>query len=121
MQKQSCAGNLGPKQKRRRLFFGVLMFSLASIAALGMMGLEVPPFFRGIVFVPFFAAMLGFFQAKERTCVLYAAQGIQNLDRGPEKVENPELSNRLRRQAQKILLQAALAAFGLTLLCVYIY
>lgn len=115
-----CAANLGPKQKKLRLFFGTLMFLLASGIAVGMVWLEVPSFFRGIVFPPFFAAMLGFFQAKERTCVLYAAQGVQNLDQGPEKIQNPELADRLRRQGQKILVRAVFIALALTALCIFI-
>lgn len=120
MPKQRCASNLGPKQKTARLLFGILMFIAASGVAFFMMWTEAPAFSKAIVFAPFFAAMLGFFQAKEKICVLYAAKGIQNLDGGAEKIQDAELAARLRRQSQKIIVQAVLLASVLTLLCILV-
>ncbi len=120
MPNKVCPANLGPKQKKLRLFFGVAMFVAASALGIWMAWTETPPFFRVVVFAPFFAAMLGFFQAKQKTCVVYAFQGVQNLDNGTEKIRDAGASERLRRQGLKIVLQAVLAAFGLTLLCILV-
>ena len=62
-----CLANIGPRERKSRFMFGVVMFGLSlAIAALLI--------FRGVergwrlgLFVPFYLAAVGFFQAHEKT------------------------------------------------------
>jgi len=59
--------NLGPKEARKRFVMGVVMFAagLGLLVALVLAG--VNPWWRTGLFLPFWMATLGFFQAKEKT------------------------------------------------------
>jgi hypothetical protein len=110
----TCPINLGPKQKRRRLVLGIVSFLLAAGAAVFFVYHDAPPLFRLLVFPLFFLSMLGFFQAKNRTCVVYAVQGVRDLGTGTEKVTNGAEAHGLRLLAQKILVQAFFFALLMT-------
>lgn len=62
-----CAENIGAAERRKRLGFGAfgLIVSLAIAAAL--MAAGVDRWWRLILFFPFAAAAIGFFQAYEKT------------------------------------------------------
>ena len=109
--------NIGPAQRRKRLFMAVFMFVLASVMAVWFVRVKAPLLWRLALGPLFFIAMLGFFQVHAKTCVVLAAQGIQNLDRKNEKIENAELLNLLRRRSYGILIRSAVVAVFLTALC----
>jgi hypothetical protein len=62
-----CIANIGPREQQRRFRFGAVMFviSLASAALLIFMGVDRG--WRLGLFVPFYLATIGFFQAHEKT------------------------------------------------------
>ncbi len=62
-----CIANIGPKQRRMRLNFGLVAAAagVAFVAVTAFTGL--PAWTRLAAFVPFFGAALGFFQYKEKT------------------------------------------------------
>lgn len=62
-----CFINIGPKQRRRRLLFGVGFLAVSAAAAVWMMmdGASRPA--RLWLFVPLMAAGMGFFQWREKT------------------------------------------------------
>ena len=63
----NCVPNIGPAEQSRRLRFGLqeLGIGLALGALLIVTG--VNPWWRLILFVPFAAAAIGFFQARDKT------------------------------------------------------
>lgn len=64
---ESCIANIGPRERQKRLVFGVaaLFVSLVISAIFVIEG--VRPIWRLTLFVPLFAGALGFFQARDRT------------------------------------------------------
>ena len=66
-QGEVCLINIGPKERRKRLRFGVaaLVLGLIGFAALVASGAGLP--WRALLFLPFAAAGAGFFQARDKT------------------------------------------------------
>jgi hypothetical protein len=62
-----CIANIGPRERRKRLTFGVasLAVGAAGAAALALSGTAVA--WRAALFLPFVSAGLGFFQWREQT------------------------------------------------------
>ena len=58
-------GNLGPNERRKRLVFGAVAF--AGAGGLAVAGDTTAVYQRIFLFVLFWIAALGFFQAKEKT------------------------------------------------------
>ena len=120
MNPSACPINLGKTQKRARLILGVVLFSFAGFLSVLFVYLEVPAMLRAVVFLPYFISMLGFLQAKERTCVVFAYKGIQDMGGGAEAVKDAGASKFLKTKAQKIVVQAAFIAFVLTLVAAFV-
>lgn len=119
MNETSRAFNLGRKEKKKRLFLGIVSFAAASALGIFLVFEESPRIFRLLVWPLFFIAMLGFFQAKARTCVLLASKRLQCLDSGAVPVTDPKTAAELIRNSQKIVLQAFLLSLALTLACLF--
>jgi hypothetical protein len=62
-----CIPNIGPQERRRRLYSGVigLIFSVVILAVLMLTGVVV--WWRLALFLPLWMSMSGIFQARERT------------------------------------------------------
>ena len=114
--KNPACFNLGLKEKKKRIFAGVLCFAAGAAVALYFVFQETPSVTRLVVFPLFFLALLCFLQAKERTCVLLAFRKEKILDQVREPLEDTQLCRQLMLKAQKILLQAFVLAFALTFL-----
>lgn len=119
MNQPNSAFNLGRKEKRKRLVFGILFFALGAALGIYFVFEEVSAVFRFLVWPFFFFAMLGFLQAKARTCVILAWKRKENLDSGESAVRDGQTCRTLQRQSQKIILQAFLFSFALTLACFF--
>jgi len=64
---QVCIANIGPKQRRQRLVFGVSAFavSLVTLALMAIFRLDM--WWRLLLFVPFQLAASGYYQARDHT------------------------------------------------------
>jgi hypothetical protein len=106
----TIARNIGPGGRRRRLIGGLVLLVLgAGSTALLILG----GFNRGsrlALFLPFFASALGLLQARDHTCVMLAAAGQCELDRGIEPLSDQWLAGQLKRQAREVLVESALGA-----------
>jgi hypothetical protein len=62
-----CIANIGPKQRRQRLVFGVSAFavSLVTLALMAIFRLDM--WWRLLLFVPFQLAASGYYQARDHT------------------------------------------------------
>lgn len=114
MHQPSCLINLGKTQKRLRLILGMVLFSFAAFLSLLFISLEIPAGLRAVVFVPYFVAMLGFLQAKERTCVVFAYKNVKDLGAGEEPVSDAASQNFLKLKSQKIVVQSVFVSLLLT-------
>ncbi len=59
--------NIGPRQQRTRLIFGLVMLALAAVIVAGQIMLDWPRWWRMLTVLPFFAGMLGILQAYKGT------------------------------------------------------
>ena len=64
---ESCIANIGPRERRKRLVFGVVALFLSVVISAIYVVEGVPPIWRLSLFVPLFVGALGFFQARDRT------------------------------------------------------
>jgi hypothetical protein len=62
-----CIANIGPRERRKRMRFGVvLLVAGAGLAAL-LVGLQADRLWRLLLFLPFWAGAVGVLQAREKT------------------------------------------------------
>jgi hypothetical protein len=59
--------NIGPQERRKRMLFGAGFLVIGLLSAATLIAGGVPRGWRLLLVVPFWAAGLGLFQARERT------------------------------------------------------
>lgn len=59
--------NIGPRERSKRLVFGIAAFTVSVVIAVLCAVTRAPPLVRLPLFFPLFFAALGFFQARDRT------------------------------------------------------
>ncbi|HEY3745426.1 MAG TPA: hypothetical protein VGL17_04245 [Gemmatimonadaceae bacterium] len=64
---ESCIANIGPRERQKRLIFGVTALFLSVVISAIFVIEGVRPIWRLVLFVPLFTGALGFFQARDRT------------------------------------------------------
>lgn len=62
-----CFTNIGPREQRRRLVFGVAAYAVGFALAALLLGSGVAPLWRVLLFLPFAAGGIGYFQARDKT------------------------------------------------------
>lgn len=107
--------NIGPREVFKRRLMGIV----ALVAGVGLAFLVVvinaPRWSRLIVFFPIWIAGLGFFQAREKTCIALAASGKCNLDTGEVEIGDAKLVDQLRVKARQINRRALAIALVVTM------
>ena len=112
-----CPPNIGPGERRKGLIVGGIALAICVGAALLLSLDGAPRSWRLLLFLPFWTAALGIFQARAQVCVALAARGVRNLDGKQEAQPEDELAA-VRKEARRVHVRAALTALVLTLLCV---
>lgn len=59
--------NIGPRERRKRLRFGVVAFGVSVAIGALLVATDVPRVWRLALFPPLFVAGLGYFQARDKT------------------------------------------------------
>ena len=59
--------NIGPRERRKRLVFGIAGLGVGAAIALLLILIPAPLPWRAPLFLPFFVGALGVFQAREKT------------------------------------------------------
>ncbi len=67
MSAPACVANIGPRQSRQRLVFGVVAGAAAAVILGGLLGTDAPRTVRLLAAIPVWAAALGFLQHREKT------------------------------------------------------
>ncbi len=62
-----CLINIGPKERRRRMNFGIVSYVFGGILAAVMAATRVNRLWRGVLILPFLLGGFGVFQATEKT------------------------------------------------------
>ena len=108
--------NIGPREQFKRRILGRVALIVSVALTLVLIGYDAPRLSRLIIFFPLWMAALGFFQARDKTCIALAARGACNIDAGEQKIEDQKLVARLRVKARRIHQRALVLAVALTLL-----
>lgn len=111
-----CPPNIGSAERRKRLIVGVVALCVCVAAALLLSLGGAPRYWRLLLFLPFWTAAIGIFQARANVCVAFAARGIRNLHGTREPQPAAELAA-VRREARRVHVRALLTAVVLTALC----
>ncbi|MDH3497814.1 MAG: hypothetical protein OER21_13720 [Gemmatimonadota bacterium] len=112
----AAACNIGPRQRAFRWRLGMLAAAAGVLVVALVAALDLP---RGLSLAAgplFWGGAIGYFEARQQTCVWLAARGRRNLDAGEEAVRDRAERALLRRQARRVYGRAAVAAVGLTAL-----
>ena len=110
--------NIGPRQRRRRIRFGVVMLVLGGVIAGVLLGVHAERALRVVVAVPFIAGSVGLFQVWARTCVVFAARKVKNMDEGEVPVTDSRELQTLLRQARLVWIQGIALGVVLTALAI---
>jgi len=62
-----CIDNIGPRERAKRLRYGVVFAALSLAAAVALVATGTPRLYRLALFLPFWVSGSGFFQALEKT------------------------------------------------------
>ncbi|HKS40722.1 MAG TPA: hypothetical protein VJX74_08890 [Blastocatellia bacterium] len=108
--------NIGPREQFKRSLLGKVALIASVALTFVLIAYGVPRLARLVIFFPLWMAALGYFQAREKTCIALAARGTCNMDTGEQKIEDPMRKAKLREKARKIHLRALVLAVVLTLL-----
>lgn len=112
----ACIPNIGAHGRKVRYIGGGVALALALVGAIRILLLRFPAvemFGPGLAFL---AAALGYFQAREKTCVFLAAAGQRETDaEGPKRLEREQLVV-VKRQAVRVTLKAVGSALAVTAL-----
>ena len=108
--------NIGPRERRRRLIGGVVFLLVTVAVAAALIVFDAPRPWRLLVFLPAWAAAIGFYQASARTCVALAARGLKNMDAGDEAVTDAGELEQMRAQSRAVHIRAAVTALAAALL-----
>ena len=116
--KDSTVINIGPRESRKRRVMGIVALVATAGLAFTLVALHAPRALRLTVFFPAWMAALGFFQAREKTCIALAARGMCNLDDGEQTLDDENAATELRAQARRINRRAIITAAVVTLVAV---
>jgi hypothetical protein len=71
--------------------------------------LDLHPAVRAVSAPFFLIGFTGVFQARARTCVALAAQGVRNMDAGPQAIEDEAELDAVRAEARRVMVRSAIA------------
>jgi hypothetical protein len=108
--------NIGPQEAGKRRLLGIVTAVIAVMLAAMIAGFGLSVWWNILLFFPLMASMLGLIQAREKTCVALAAQGMCNMDDGVVKIGDEQLSKRLQAKANLVIYKAIGLALAITAL-----
>ncbi len=108
--------NIGPREQFKRRLLGRVALIASVALTFALIAYGAPRFVRLVIFFPLWMAALGYFQAREKTCIALAARGTCNMDAGEQNIEDQMRKAKLRGKARRIHLRALIMAVALTLL-----
>ena len=65
--REVCVANIGPRERRQRLVFGLQAMGVGLVMAVTLITLHVDIWWRLVVFLPFSAGASGYLQARDKT------------------------------------------------------
>jgi hypothetical protein len=111
-----CIANIDTAGRRRRLTFGIVQFMFAIGILAVLIAIGVDRLWRLPLLLLFWAAAIGFFQWRDKTCVGLSSLNSRQLNGEIEKIEDQAELAQVQRQARKVVIKAFLVAVPLTLI-----
>lgn len=108
--------NIGIAEGKKRISLGITAFVVGLLLFAVFYWTGAPRRWRGFLFLPFFASLIGFFQAKRKLCVVLAQRGVRNMDQGEQRIDDPSDASLLRRESVKLLFICLALAYLVTFL-----
>lgn len=110
------AVNIGPRGERRRRTLGWVTLAVAVVFTVVAVLIALPRAWRALAFIPYAVGLVDLLEAREKTCVVFAARGARDLEDGEGLCSIRHSAERalLRRQAWGVLRDAAIGAAVLT-------
>jgi hypothetical protein len=105
--------NIGKAESNSRRFSGYLWSAAYILSLIALAVLSMPRISRIITILPLFLAILSFWQARQKFCVMYAVGGVYNMvdDQVGDTVKISE--QKYRRADQLRALRMGLSAFAI--------
>jgi hypothetical protein len=101
-----CA-NIGPRQRRLRRLLGVVSLAATAVTFALLLAVGAAKQWRAALALPLWIGILALLEARAQTCVVLAARGRRNLDRGEERIEDASERALITAQARRVHVQAA--------------
>jgi hypothetical protein len=108
------ACNISGPERTKRWVVGTVGLAAGIALAAALVTFQAPWWSRVLLFVPFWIAGLGFFQARERVCVALAAKDKRNFGAGEQLIADSGLTYAIRRKARRIHISTVIFACLLT-------
>ena len=116
----ACAMNIGPKERRKRWITGLVLLLVTANFAFLLIQSGMDRLWRLSLVLPFTFCFLCILQARAKTCVVLAVQGVRNMDQGNQKLNDQAMDVAVRKTAIRVLIQAIVAANLLTAVIFFI-
>ena len=106
----ACRPNIGPRERRRRIVLAAIATAIAIATAAAFLAWPAPRPWRLAIFLPTWAAVVCYLEARNRTCVVLAARGLRNLDTGNQPVADAAERQASAAQSRTIYVRSTLVA-----------
>jgi hypothetical protein len=111
-----CIANISPRERQKRMRFAVVQLTITLLILGALLVFNVAPAWRLLLLFMFWPAAIGYFEARDKTCVAHALNKTRKLGDTTEKVEDGTELKQIARQSRKVILKAFYAALALTLI-----
>ncbi len=110
----TCIANISPRERRRRLAFGVVALAAGLAVLVVLMVAGADRWWRLPLILLYFPAATGYFQWRDQTCVALAARSERKLGRRTERIEDAAELAQVRAQARRVQLKSMAVGIALT-------
>jgi hypothetical protein len=111
-----CIPNISPRERQKRMRFAVVQLTITLFVLAALIFFNVDPLWRLPLLFMFWPAAIGYFEARDKTCVAHALTRTRKLGDVTEKIEDQAELKQVHRQSRKVMLKAFYAALALTLI-----
>jgi hypothetical protein len=111
-----CIPNISPREREKRMRFAVAQFTVTIFILAVLTVYNVDPAWRLFLLFMFWPAAIGYFEARDKTCVAHALNKTRKLGERSEKIEDEAELKQVHRQSRKVILKAFYVALALTLI-----
>lgn len=109
-----CIPNIGPHERKTRLWAGSVTLAIGAVIALALVFAPIERAWRLFAFIPLWAGATSLFQVYEKTCVALALRGTRNLDTAEERITDVRELAQVKRQARRVRFEGFAVAALLT-------